>query len=148
MATTLYLDKHDVIKLRDTLADIAHPANAGSTQQAPALSRVLRRLATTPLTFALCDDTGIDQTVTQLHEYRNTEVAELAKRVSDSWVKQLAEEEKQKDRAVARVAARTAPPAPPPPRQPLGCPACRGRKRKHTCGTMGKDAQKQRTLQD
>ena len=139
--TTLYLDRQDVIKLRDVLNKIAHPANVGNTLQATALLKVLRRLSTMPLTVALCHDTGIDQTVVALHAYREPAIAELAKRISALWAKQLAEEAKQKERAEARAA----PPAPPPPREPLGCPACRSQKCAHMCGTKGKHAQKQRT---
>ena len=72
--------------------------------------------------------------------HREPDVTELAKRISASWAKQLAEEAKQKERADARAA----PPAPLPPREPLGCPACRGQKCAHMCGTKGKNAQRQR----
>ena len=139
VATTLYLGKDDVIKLRDRLADMVCPANAGSTRQAPAMLKVLRRLSTMPLTCALRDETSICETVAALHIHREPDVAELAKSISAMWEKQLAEEQRQKELA----AARRAPAPPPPPKEPLGCPACRGQKRAHTCGKQ-KSVQKQR----
>ena len=97
------------------------------------LSCALRRLLTTKLTPELSRATGVDEAMVRLVDHESAEVRELSVRIMSAWSAQLEAERQRRELEAEgqRLASRPGPK--PKGTGALGCRACQGAHRAHTC---------------